>query len=483
MAGVDVNGWPACLLHEGDDLESLAHEFGHAFGLEHAWGLSSDGKGLAPYRSPYCVMASQAYGGRRPSFAAPAEPQGPPAGDGFWTRFPPMPAAATLYNQVPDFAALPHVVQAGQVEPLWSRTVRLHARDRSVGPVLAVARAGSGTLGGRQAYLVELRRGQGYDRRIGAGSGAPSAGLVVHSLKDIDEYQDAPEHDRKVVYEGTLGLPVASGDVDWRSKDGDFALRVGDVAPDLSWADVTLGGAALARDAAVALTGETAGGSSELIEEGIAENVSVFVCSKGSYRFTIDRQDAVVRCTEMAAGYDSPRYTWTVNGVPAKESTFPVTSLSIVVPVIATFPRPTSKTIEERDAKMRFESDDNILTLYGDGADGNYDIKVEVTAHESATALNPVPPSSASTTISMSGQIVTFEQRYYDDVDACVDRFRDLNDKFAKSKSWPGFDPRRNPLHKLDMIQRMSVDLADRDPVAAGQLATVAANYAQKVRR
>lgn len=157
--------------------------------------------------------------------------------------------------------------------------------------MLAVAQAGPGVTGGRLAYLIELRRSKEWDRGIGAtrppaSVPSPPTGLVIHSLQNLDEYPGATldlETNPKVVYEGNFPLPLSGGDADWHSNSGDFVVRVGKVAADLSWVELTVGGAGLLTAGAVTVD-VAVGGNNQ-------------VCTQ-------------LTCTAKAFGYDNPQFTW-----------------------------------------------------------------------------------------------------------------------------------------------------------------------------
>jgi hypothetical protein len=343
-------------------------------------------------------MAAQGYLGNNPTFAMPADPNGPPNGDAYWRRMAPMPAAATLYQKVPEFAASHHVFKIGTITANWQRSVTLRARDLPQGndPVLAVAQAGPGVTGGRLAYLIELRRtkDKDWDRGIEpAGPAAsPSSGLVIHSLQNLDEYPNQTfdlETNPKVVYEGNFPLPLTGGDADWHSNSGDFVVRVDKIADDLSWVELTVGGADL-RTAGAVTVDVAFGGNSELVEEGVEEDVPVFVCGTGDYRFFIDHQHTQLTCTATAFGYDNPQFSWQANGLT-------VSATTITVPVTATFPRPKSETKESRNATLTCAGSANTLVLTANPKDGNYSLEIQATVTEGNPIVNPAPPSSGKT--------------------------------------------------------------------------------------
>jgi hypothetical protein len=480
--GQTINGkWSWCVLFESSPQDFYVHEFGHAMRFKHVWGPPGGVALPAIYQDPYCVMAARTYQNTFPMFSIPADPNGPPSGDPYWGSLAPMPAAASLYNEVPDFAASHHVLKMGTVTANWQRTVTLRARDLTQGndPVLAVAQAGPGVTGGRLAYLIELRRSQDWDRGIEAPGpmASPSSGLVIHSLQNLDEYPGiTPDLDTnpKVVYEGNFPLPLTGGDADWHSNSGDFVVRVDKVADDLSSVELTVGGADLLTAGAVTVD-VAFGGNSELVEEGVEKDVPVFICGKGNYHFYIDHQYTQLRCTATAFGYDNPQFAWQVNGVAVVATTS--------VPVTAIFPRPKSETKESRNATLTCAISANTLTLTADPRDGNYSLEIQATVTEGNPIANPAPPSSGKTFKKVDTILITWEKKYYDDLQACIKRVRDINEKYAKSRRWPRLNP-GDPITRVRVVlDLMQKELREANPILVEQLDAVISTYSRIPRR
>ncbi|MBI3802578.1 MAG: hypothetical protein HY282_02310 [Nitrospirae bacterium] len=480
-----INGKSWCVLMESSNHDFYAHEFGHAMCFKHVWGTPPGAVALpAIYQDPYCVMAAQTYQGTTPTFSIPPDPNGPPSGDPFWASLAPMPAAASVYNEVADFAASHHVFQIGTVVANWQRSLTLRARDLTQGnnPVLAVAQAGPGMTGGRLAYLIELRRSKDWDRGMNAAGSttAPPSGLVIHSLQNLDEYPNAtPDLDTnpKVVYEGNFPLPLTGGDADWHSNSGDFVVRVDKVADDLSWVELTVGGADLLTAGAVTVD-VAVGGNSALVEEGVEEDVPVFICGRGTYHFYIDHQQTQLTCTATAFGYDNPQFAWQVNGVAV-----PPAGGLIHVPVVATFPRPKSETTGTRNAALICNRSGNTLVLTADPNDGNYSLEIQATVTEGNPIASPAPPSSGKIFKQVKTILISWEKKYYDDVAACVKRVRDINQKYAKSKRWPGLNP-GDPVTRVRLIlDLMQEGLKESNPILVEQINRTLSTLSQTARR
>jgi hypothetical protein len=407
-----VDRWPVCLVQMGDEQFFFAHEMGHVLGFEHTMGPDNSVTPpvLGSYNDPYCVMGDGT--SCRPPMPLP--PTGPPAGDNYWSWMAPLVSTASLCAFLPGFLAdTRHVEHTGSLTGGFRRTLRLRARDLdrrgdTPYPVALVTSvpAGDFATGGLgqgspptpSAWVVELRRGAGSDRGLGR-PGEATAGLVVHSLRHIDEFPSDgnPDFRSRAVYEGVLPLQPASpgaaelpdwtaGDADARFGNGVFTVRVEEVAPDLSWAEVTLGGALLGRESAIyGDFGRADGVEKEASEDGFAEHVPVFLCGFGDYRYTLSRRSARLKSVATAFGYDRPTFSWTVNGVAIPAVPPLAIKPAISVPVTAHDPQPNGgEVVLPRTARVRYEQESNQLILIGDPADGNYTLEIEVTVKEGA---------------------------------------------------------------------------------------------------
>jgi hypothetical protein len=480
-----IGGKAFCTLYEGSRHDFYAHEFGHALRFVHPWGPSgSAATPDLPYRDPYCVMSAMGYAGAQPVYSIPADPDGPPAGQPFWGSLPPMPSAAAMLATVADFASSRHVLRAGTISPGWQRTVTLRARDIVNGrdPALAVAEVAPGGGGPREAYTVELRRPQGWDRgieRITAVGASPPAGLVVHSLRNLDEFLGQSydlERSPTAYYEGAIPLPLQSTDNDWLSGGGDFVVRVGEVADDLSWAELTLGGADLDRDGAVTVE-VVEGGWSELHAEGRAEGVRIFVCGTGDFRYWIDHQHTRLTCTANPMGYEQPSLAWRVNGVPLPAGG----SGTVSVPAVVTIPEPASSSKAARTVDLAWQRSGTTLLLDADPEDGNHTLDIEVTAIETGASAS-TSPSAAYASGDVTGIIVTYEQSYYDAFAECVGRVRGFNDRFSESRVFPRLNP-GDPITKVStVIDLLREDIAGDRPFLRDQLEHASEVFGSRVR-
>lgn len=146
---------------------------------------------------------------------------------------------------------------------------------------------------------------------------------------------------------------------------------------------------------------------------------------------------------------------------------------TIGVPAAAIFPRPKSETKESRAATLTSATSANTLVLTADPKDGNYSLEIQATVTEANPIVSPAPPSSGKSFKKVETILLTWEQKYYDDLRACVERVRDINEKFAKSRAWPRLNP-GDPVTRvrfvLDLMQReLRETEASPGPLGPGQ--------------
>ncbi|RPI48709.1 MAG: hypothetical protein EHM56_13365 [Chloroflexi bacterium] len=259
-----------------------------------------------------------------------------------------------------------------------------------------------------------------------------------------------------------------------------MALQVEEVAPDLSWAEITIGGPLLGREAWVSADyGIPVAFAETSREEDVADGVPVFICGKGTYRYLTIRGSQSLMCTATAVGYDAPAFAWKVNGVSVSPPSSPFVVPSVSIPVTSHVPLPSGgETQVSLVATLNHALGVNSLTLTGFAADGNYLLEVEVTASESsATAADPAPPTSDKGSMKMTNVRLVYEDRYYADLEACVSRVKDIDRRFSKSR-WPGLNrflrPEDPAAERIAVLERILDDVRfGESPALAEQLSTV----------
>ena len=350
------------------------------------------------------------------------------------------------------------------------------------------------------AWVIELRRGAGWDRGFGT-TNKPRQGIVVHSLRPLNEFPGLNNFSPRAVFEGvfplvtenTVQLPwggVPAGDADRRFGNGALSVRLEEVAADLSWVEVTVGGSDLARQAAVYVDFHPAGYEHERDEEGFAEGVPVFVCGKGDFRYTRSVRRQRIEGLGVAYGYDQPEFSWKINGEPVVIGPpYALNPNQLTVNVTSRMPLPTGgEAVSPGSATLEFGIGPTTLEVLGDSAAGNYDLEIEATVREkSSTAVNPAAPLSAVYIVKLENVVLTYEDAYYEALEACIERVQDIDDRFSKSRRvgpQMRFSPRDTPDRRLTILNRIR-DSATREghAVLAEQIGGVITAMSKRIER
>jgi hypothetical protein len=145
------------------------HEIGHCLGFGHSFGSRDD-----VYFDPYDMMSARTFADANPTFRMdpPPLPQVPQM---VWASCGPMPAAATLLTDAPEFAASGAVVP---VDPVRERPFEIMALSRAGfgDPVIGVYERD-----GRK-WTAEYRIAEEWDRGLALPDG-PGPAVVVHAIQ------------------------------------------------------------------------------------------------------------------------------------------------------------------------------------------------------------------------------------------------------------------------------------------------------------
>ncbi len=283
----DAGGWGStCELDVGGDHSFMAHEFGHAIGFNHSWGPAF-GNPDSEYCDPYCVMSHDIHGYRSPWADAwpPSEavPPGIPAG---WTvQMGPLPAAATVWKYLPDFATAPCVAEFDLTHP--PSRLSLISYGAAFSPsnmILGIARTAANT------WFVEHRGSHGWDRGIGLGPkfnpGANGMydptppGIVIHRLDPagnvvfvdvIDERNGAPQL--------------------WSASDDAFTVQLRSLSADGRMAEVEVGPARLTQSSVGTETTEFGVAVAAVNGTFVAEHAYLAWAGSGNHRVNVARSD------------------------------------------------------------------------------------------------------------------------------------------------------------------------------------------------
>lgn len=439
-----ASGWPksvgVAVVDVSSPFDSLCQEVGHAFGLDHpvaAFRPAGYTEQDLDYGSPYDVMASQRYLGYASSFVRAPDPRLPDGTPDAAGGTPPqrvvgpLLSGAQLAARVPWFSLTPFLRRVPARPGTTGTSLRVLALDQAAEvagnwpqhPFVVLVDTQVG-----QTYSVELRRGRGYDAVIGTmdpNLNRPAAGLVVH-------HHHVPSG--RMFYDGVLPLPAVAGDLDWHSWAGHFAIRVRDVADDLSWADIVIGGDDFWRQWDVELERLSDSQHEEVVERRqVAVNIP---CVEGMYSVEKIRRSYETTLVASSFGFERPGYEWSANGVVLAPSAAPAwKSVTFTTEVSTPDPDPANRggTVGLSPVTLRYTLAGNRLTLRSGAQDGNFIVEVKVSASETDPGVlrSVVPTVNAADRLDYRCLRYAWEDAYDEAFRRCFDfgtRFRELED-------------------------------------------------------
>ena len=447
---VDVDGRivGVAVLDQNAPHSDHAHEIGHTLlTKDHSWGIVTTQNNVASpeYGDPYCIMSARTFGGRDPTFPLLPilEPGIESAAGRFWSGAGPGPAAATLHRYLPSQPQPRSWVKILPTIPQSGVAVTIHdlAGARTDRTLLVV----TPDLGTGNLYAVEYRAGrlgwdQGLRDRVNDPDQRGAPGVVIHT------YRGAPG-EQKVWYEGTIPVPLR-GDRDWWVPA--LGIRVDDVAADESWVHVTLGGPQLGKTMGVKFAGIVT-----IVDDraGVEDRETFgdeWLCVRGTYRYRVHEIDERLECTAQASGFELPIFAWVVNGValPPHRAGMPTGLGQITVPVAVTVPDTKGPASEgSSSALLGYTLSENQLILttapthgaagFPAGQDGRYAVDVSVRVEEASSEVVKVPGqrSDATDRFWFTGFDIKFEQRFYDDVERCMNNLRERAESKVRQRA------------------------------------------------
>lgn len=139
--------------------------------------------------------------------------------------------------------------------------------------------------------------------------------------------------------------------------------------------------------------------------------------------------------TAVASDYTEPIYSWTVAGQVLPDQS----NATIQFSVNQLFPEPDPQVgiVRPGQAGVQYTTNGKSLILSNDPNNGIFDFPVSV----EVTEANPLPgvdsSSTASTSVSFTGQVIEYDQAYYRDRNRCIQHLVNRVSRVAHVKQFP----------------------------------------------
>ncbi|MBO9204634.1 MULTISPECIES: hypothetical protein [Niastella] len=464
------------------DIESTfdlaCQEVGHTFGLCHELDKTTN-----EYQCPYSVMSAlttdlwftRTLNPNLPGADRPENPQ---------NRVGPYIPTAHLYinqyNPINPHGVFNHPDTVSYITTTYEYTpvnVRLYARDVAIAAwpnrrtVLAVVPP---IVPGGDTYFLELRRrDNSYDHGIG------NTSIIILSANFFawNPCMFATNTPR-LHYIDRIDMEDVKGDLDYHSFNGRFVIRVNNFAPDLSWANISIGGGNAWQN--FRLLFEEQLNDTQLIASGDWKRGLIAPCPielKRVFRYRTKTYHTFFVLRARSIGYEAPGYSWKLQNVlltPADNS--------ITLQVSCrdhTGQNLNSPSLHPVDCQYAVNSGRLELTVLSPFAGITLDLEVVVAETSPSVMKNYYPSRTLQTTVHANNLGIEWDDDYKAASAACWKRFQSAFDqipKFELPHPNPG-DPGPDYFEKIG-IREVIRFLAARDPQAARAVAAIIADKA-----
>jgi M6 family metalloprotease-like protein len=390
----------------GDSFDFLAHETGHALGLNHSYGdpsyKNASWSQPGEYGHPWCIMSARGYGGIGGPYVSASPKLGMSEYNGLG---PSLNAATALARGWLD--ATPYALAGAVPAEFGVRARGEQGRNGQLPPQAVEIIAGDG-----KTYVVEYREATGWDR------GQPSALVIVNGGKGSTADLAHPGT-FSATYLGQIPVPFVFGGQGVFNGAG-FGVEVLDAPTDSHVVRIRVSPGRVAPSPAV-FTVDRRTDRHELVGTGTtiwAPGEKLCVEGAWTYHRTAYWQEAIIDATYPPA-IGPVSATWRVDGKPLPDPG-PLVLKSKRVQVADQ--HLANQTDIRTTVTVRYQVEElptgSRLHLFNDPADETYEVDVTV------TISSRVGSAADEEVIRFTGMAYLYPPEMYDQMDACIQRFQ-----------------------------------------------------------
>ena len=254
------------------------------------------------------------------------------------------------------------------------------------------------------------------------------------------------------MYVARIPLASTSGDTDYHSYKGFFAVRIGGVAQDYSECTVTVGGGDFWKFFGVGFDDVIPSFDAHVdIGWQTADMTPCFLFPPSPHHYRNHFQSTTLAIRATSLGYERPSYRWFLNDVPLDPARSTLTqTVSAKHPERGSLSKPQPESIT-----FRYFQAQNVLKLICDDPFAGISATVKVLVSESSPEVlkSFYPDRSLWTNVNIDNVSVEHDQAYIDEQKACAKRIKGIDDHVSISEA---------PVpHRVDPGPRFGVDAID----------------------
>jgi hypothetical protein len=425
----------AVVMRLGDSFDFVAHELGHALGLSHSFGTNPIpvvGDNPGGYGHPFCIMSARFYGGTAAAYAPPKPRDDAPEYSGLGPSLNGLTARANGWIDA-------HVMDLGQTAQA-DFTIRARqwlGRSQYASPQGVELLSPDGSN-----YVVDFYVPQGWDQA------QPGPAVVLTQGRGGRAHTHYPTANSGT-YLAHLRLPVTFGALGASLSGPGFRVHVLDYNATTREVRVRVRrGLGAVPEVGLDSRVDTLG--SRQVSAGVTtweQGEALCLTGAWSYEKIARSQQAVIEAT-YTLGAPGMLAQWTIEGIMLPHTAAP-SSGTRTLTVTVSVAHPKFRTVHEsRVISLEYDieplANGSRLKLRNRFEDESFKLRIEV------TLSNSVGSGSAVTWVDFMGQEYVYERAFYEQRDACFQRFIDVGKRYRPYKVvpfpqlWEQVDPLRH---------------------------------------